>query len=175
METKKGRRRIIEPVTVPNGAGTAKKRADRDTRSGKFKPGNKAAKNRKPKQNEFRQALEAAVRPADFRAVAKALLKQAKAGDLAAIAMLCDRLLGRPRIADCQPMVIEGVPAVKDEKSALEALSVLVAQVAGGSLSADAATRLAHIIRQLQLTASDADDWRIGGEEYGESPDPTFL
>lgn len=69
----------------------------RDTR-GRFAagnaggPGNPYAK----KVAEFRRALVDAVTPEDLEAVAKALVRKAKAGEIPAIRELLDRLLGKP-------------------------------------------------------------------------------
>ena len=68
---------------------------DRDSK-GRFKAGNKAAKGNPytKKAGEFRRALFASVTAKDIREVVAKLKEQAKAGDLKAIALFLDRMLG---------------------------------------------------------------------------------
>jgi hypothetical protein len=68
----------------------------------------------------LRSALLDAVTEADIRAVAKALVKRARDGEVPAVRELLDRLLGRP--GDVQDLaaptmirVITGVPSSEDE------------------------------------------------------------
>ncbi len=69
---------------------------------GKFLPGNKIAKGNPlaKRVQKLRSALLQAVTPKDIRAVTQVLLRQAKAGDLAACRELLDRVLGKPLEAD---------------------------------------------------------------------------
>ncbi|HEY7091431.1 MAG TPA: hypothetical protein VH518_25260 [Tepidisphaeraceae bacterium] len=78
--------------TAPNGR----------TGKGSFGPGNKYAKGN-PFANRvtrLRSALYKAVSPADLHDVLAALLAQAKAGDVASIKELLQRLLGPPESVD---------------------------------------------------------------------------
>ncbi len=65
---------------------------------GRFRNGNKAARGNPhaKKVHALRTALFSAVTRADMRAVAKALVTQARGGDLDAIELLLSRLLGKP-------------------------------------------------------------------------------
>src|SRR3712207_2376453 len=65
---------------------------------GRFGPGNKYARGNPHVRRvaRLRAELLRAVRPADLRDVAMALLAQAKAGDVAAAKELLQRLLGPP-------------------------------------------------------------------------------
>ena len=71
-------------------------------RSGRFAPGNRLGRGNpfNKRACELRSALLAAVTPEDVQAIAAALLKQAKAGDIAAARELLNRLLGTPSPAD---------------------------------------------------------------------------
>ena len=73
----------------------------RDT-SGRFAPGNTCGRGRPlaAKAAQFRGALMEAVSAADIAAIAKTLVSKAKRGDMAAIRILFDRLIGMPLPAD---------------------------------------------------------------------------
>lgn len=70
--------------------------ADKDTKTGRFTPGNKAAKGNPytKKAAELRKALYTAVTAQDIKRIVENLKEQALAGDLKAISLLFDRLLG---------------------------------------------------------------------------------
>src|SRR4051812_45694768 len=78
--------------TAPNGRNA----------NGKFSPGNLCAKGNPfaKRVARLRSALFKAVSPADLREVLTALLTQAKAGDVASIKELLQRLLGPPEAVD---------------------------------------------------------------------------
>ena len=78
--------------TASNGRGA----------NGKFGPGNRYAKGNPfaKRVARLRAALFKAVTPADLRDVLASLLKQAKAGDVASIKELLQRLLGPPEAVD---------------------------------------------------------------------------
>lgn len=84
-----------QPLTpVADGTGRAA--------NGTFAPGNKAAKGNPYAKRvaELRAALFDAVTPADLKDVVTKLAEQAKAGDVASIKELLQRLLGPPESAD---------------------------------------------------------------------------
>ena len=70
--------------------------ADKDTKTGRFTPGNKAAKGNPytKKAAELRKALYTSVTTQDIKRIVENLKEQALAGDLKAISLLFDRLLG---------------------------------------------------------------------------------
>mgnify|MGYP003294739890 CR=1 FL=1 len=70
--------------------------ADKDKKTGRFTAGNKAAKGNPyvKKAAEFRKALYTAVTAQDIKRIVDKLKAQAMAGDLKAISLLLDRLLG---------------------------------------------------------------------------------
>ena len=70
--------------------------ADKDTKTGRFTPGNKAAKGNPytKKAAELRKALYTSVTAQDIKRIVDNLKEQALAGDLKAISLLFDRLLG---------------------------------------------------------------------------------
>jgi len=78
--------------TASNGRGT----------NGKFRPGNRCAKGNPfaKRVARLRSALFKTVSPADLRDVVAALLTQSKAGDVASIKELLQRLLGPPESVD---------------------------------------------------------------------------
>jgi hypothetical protein len=83
----------VAPPPSPTAAN-----GDRDPASGRFVPGNKAAKGNPfaRKLAERRQALLDAVTPKDIADVAKKLLDMALAGDLAAMHLLLKYAVGAP-------------------------------------------------------------------------------
>jgi len=91
MTTKKQQ----NPQPSPNGP------AGRDAK-GRFLPGNKLGKGNPHARQvaKLRSTLLNAVKPEDIRAIVRALVKQAKEGDLTATHELLDRLLGKPIQAD---------------------------------------------------------------------------
>jgi hypothetical protein len=72
---------------------------------GRFRPGNKGGPGNPVarKTAAIRKALFAAVRPADVKAVVRALISQAKAGDVPAIKELFDRLIGKSVVMVAEP------------------------------------------------------------------------
>lgn len=70
--------------------------ADKDMKTGRFTPGNKAAKGNPytKKAAELRKALYTSVTAQDIKRIVDNLKEQALAGDLKAISLLFDRLLG---------------------------------------------------------------------------------
>lgn len=70
--------------------------ANNDTKTGRFTPGNKAAAGNpySKKAAELRKALYTAVTAQDIKRIVENLKEQALAGDLKAISLLFDRLLG---------------------------------------------------------------------------------
>lgn len=77
-------------------------RGEERTAGGRFAPGNRGGPGNPHARRvaKLRAALFKAVTPADLREVAAALLAQAKAGDVASIKELLQRLLGPPIEAD---------------------------------------------------------------------------
>lgn len=73
----------------------------RDT-SGRFAPGNICGRGRPlaAKAAQFRGALMEAVSATDIAAIAKTLVSKAKRGDISAIRILLERLIGMPLPAD---------------------------------------------------------------------------
>jgi hypothetical protein len=90
-------------TTASNGRGD----------NGKFGPGNRCAKGNPfaKRVARLRSALFKAVSPADLRDVLAALLKQAKAGDVASIKELLQRLLGPPEAVD----MVERLDALEEK------------------------------------------------------------
>lgn len=70
--------------------------ADKDTKTGRFTPGNKAAKGNPytKKAAALRKALYNSVTAQDIQRIVDSLKAQAIAGDLKAISLLLDRILG---------------------------------------------------------------------------------
>ena len=70
--------------------------ADKDTKTGQFTAGNKAAKGNPytKKAAALRKALYNSVTAQDIQQIVDSLKAQAMAGDLKAISLLLDRLLG---------------------------------------------------------------------------------
>ena len=69
--------------------------------SGRFAPGNRAAKGRTAKRvAAWRQAFEDAVSEADVAAAIRAVVEAAKGGDVAAARLLLDRCLGPTEAGD---------------------------------------------------------------------------
>lgn len=91
---------------MPNGNGRAA--------NGRFAPGNQGGPGGDTyaiRCSQLRQALIEAVSVADMKAIAKKLLSLAKRGDLDAIRILFDRLLGRP----VSPILLgDGTPQERD-------------------------------------------------------------
>lgn len=71
---------------------------ERDSGTGKFGAGNKAAAGRRVLSAELREAMVASVTPEDIRAVMAALVKAASGGDVAASKLLFDRVIGKLQI-----------------------------------------------------------------------------
>jgi hypothetical protein len=95
------------PAPSPNGR-TARGRFAKGNHGG---PGNPYAR----RTAALRSALLDAVTEADIRAIAKALVKRARDGEVPAVRELLDRLLGRPGdvhdvAAPTEVCVITGVP-----------------------------------------------------------------
>jgi hypothetical protein len=76
--------------------------ADRDLKTGRFGPGNQAAKGNRlaSKAAQLRLALLEAVSAEDIEAIVKRLIEQAKGGDTKAIRELFNRTLGPPIAVD---------------------------------------------------------------------------
>jgi hypothetical protein len=95
--------------------------------SGRFAPGNQAAAGHKhphaTRVFELREGLFSAVTLDDVRDVVKALVTQAKSGDLDAIKVLLDRLFGRPGAALDGPELVDVEPKTDFER-VLELASV---------------------------------------------------
>ena len=70
--------------------------ADNDKKTGRFTKGNTAAKGNPytKKAAELRRALYSSVTAGDVQSIVDKLKEQAKSGDLKAISLLLDRLLG---------------------------------------------------------------------------------
>jgi len=85
----------------PSTNGDNGERAGRDAQ-GRFTSGNKLGRGNPfaARVAKLRAELLKAVTPADIRAVARKLIKQAKTGDLPAIRELLDRVLGKPLETD---------------------------------------------------------------------------
>src|SRR5678815_783739 len=81
--------------------------------NGKFAPGNQHAKGNPfaKRVARLRSALFKAVTPADLNDVVASLLKQAKAGDVASIKELLQRLLGPPEAVD----LVERLDALEEK------------------------------------------------------------
>jgi hypothetical protein len=81
--------------------------------TGKFGPGNRCAKGNPfaKRVARLRSALFKAVTPADLNDVVASLLKQAKAGDVASIKELLQRLLGPPEAVD----LVERLDALEEK------------------------------------------------------------
>ena len=62
------------------------------TQNGTFAPGNKAAVGRSTRAADLRRAFVEAITPEDIQAIAAALVKSAKDGDIAAAKLVLDRL-----------------------------------------------------------------------------------
>ena len=102
---------------TPNGGNSKGRNAN-----GRFAVGNPGGPGNPhgKKQAQLRAALYGAVSLADVRAIAKVLVKQAREGDLDAVELLLDRLLGKPAVGD-----------VEDQLARLEqTVSLLVQEVA---------------------------------------------
>lgn len=71
-------------------------------RKGRFTPGNPGGPGNPlgPHVARLRAALLEAVTPADMHHIARILLSSAKAGDIGAIKLLLERVLGKPLEAD---------------------------------------------------------------------------
>lgn len=75
---------------------------DRDSHTGRFRPGNRAGRGNPHARRVARLRAEflRSVSPEDVRVVVLALVTQAKQGNVAAVRELLDRTLGRPIEAD---------------------------------------------------------------------------
>jgi hypothetical protein len=98
-----------------NGRMEAPSRNGR-TASGQFAKGNPGGPGNPHGRRvaDLRAALLDAVTEADIRAVAKALVARAKAGEVPAIRELLDRMVGRPLVVDqVEPVAFEVSPEVQ--------------------------------------------------------------
>jgi hypothetical protein len=68
---------------------------ERDSGTGRFGAGNKAAAGRRVLSAELREAMVASVTPEDIRVIMAALVKAASGGDVAASKLLFDRVIGK--------------------------------------------------------------------------------
>ena len=67
----------------------------RTPHDGRFAPGNRAAAGRSSRASELRKAFQEAITPEDIQAIATALVKSAKDGDIAAAKLILDRCCGK--------------------------------------------------------------------------------
>jgi hypothetical protein len=71
-----------------------------EKKRGRFLQGNAASRARGRPRNEYREALQAAITPADLAAIASRARTQALEGDRHARSFIADYMLGRPRVMD---------------------------------------------------------------------------
>jgi hypothetical protein len=74
---------------------------------GRFSTGNRAGKGNpnNRRAQKIRNAIIAAIKPAEMAEAAKQLLNQAKGGDRQAFAELCDRIIGKPIPMDVEARI----------------------------------------------------------------------
>ena len=89
--------RGMDETPSPNGGNGKRDAQGRFTKGNAGGPGNPYGK----RVARLRSMILEAVSDDDLRAVVAALLERARAGDLAAIKLLFDRVLGRPPIRPC--------------------------------------------------------------------------
>jgi hypothetical protein len=117
------------------------KSADRDE-SGRFKAGASGGPGRpRGVRNKITELLER-VLAADGVAVARALVEQAKSGDVQACRAVLDRLLP---IARSRPVVLN-LPQVESASDVLRAQAVLVQAMAAGEITVDEAAAAGAVL-----------------------------
>lgn len=91
--------------------------------NGRFLPGNRAAKGypHARRANRLRAELYRVVNVEEFRAIIQAIVKEAKAGDVAAAREIVERLLGKPESADVMARIEELETTLRDALAALNA------------------------------------------------------
>jgi hypothetical protein len=104
----------VDPsITATNGRTT----------KGTFAPGNKLAKGypHARRANRLRAELYRVVNVEEFRAIVKAIVKEAKAGDVTAAREIIERLLGKPENVDVMARLEEMESMLRDAIAAQNA------------------------------------------------------
>lgn len=125
---------------------------DRDPRTGRFLRGNKRGRGNPlaRRTQKLRAAALRAVTPQDVAATLRALVEQARQGDVAAARLLLERTLGRREFDEPTLPPISGDPA-----TLLQAAQDALAQAQSGAAST------AAVGRALELLRAVADLWHL--------------
>jgi hypothetical protein len=102
------------------------------TARGTFAPGNKLAKGypHARRANRLRAELYRVVTVEEFREIVRAMVKEAKNGDIAAAREIIERLLGKPESADTMARIEELETTLRDALATMNAPRAVPAQAA---------------------------------------------
>lgn len=134
-------------------------------RKGRFVAGAKAGPGREAGRREHRDAMRRAITPADIEDVMKALLARALEGDVAAAALLLNRMLGKVR--EESPPLEVSLGDLANVEQVRDAVHQVVRLVADGHVSPDDGRRLVDLLTSA-IEVSEIDEIL----QQHERPDP---
>ncbi len=117
-------------------------------------PGNPNVK----RMAEYRNAINAAIKPGDLKQVIRKLILLAKRGDMAAIKELLDRTVGKPKMTQKEPDSLGiNFPALVTAADTVEATNEILRAVGNGEVSPGDAARMAAIVELGRRTLETHD------------------